>query len=321
MWQRTLKYHPAVAGSMDRRDHLRRRRLLRAMGGAGVASPLSSLAPGGGTDGGRAADEPSRTPHTEATFRALVDALVPETPQLSERGEVHVPGGLDVDVDEFVMWVLDNYLRVPLTADLPGETAPLSGPVAAALDAAASDLLARGGNEDDVDPSRFPGGGTFASLSRDDRVRTLRDLESRDGGGDLPAPFDQAGLSPAFLVSALHALVNAGHYTEWSGYGPTKLDAPTRWEFQEPSLGWRQTGYPGPADGYADHRGYEVRQFRENDYREDLDRERGRDRDGDRNRDGDRDDHPDRNRDGGGEEHPNRDEDGMDSPARDGEGP
>jgi hypothetical protein len=31
-------------------------------------------------------------------------------------------------------------------------------------------------------------------------------------------------------------------------------------------LAWRQTGYPGPVDGNAAHRGYEVEAFEEDDY-------------------------------------------------------
>lgn len=238
------------------------------MGAAGIAVPMLEEVSGnrGIADGTDAGDRDARSPHTEATFRALVDAIVPETPAFADDDPQNVPGGLDADVEEFVMWVLDNYVRIPPSADAPGTTVPLSAAVAATLDAAATQLLARGGAEDDVDPARFSGGGAFAGLSREDRVRALRDLESGGLDDELPDAFDRGGVSSAFLVSALHALVNAGHYTEWAGYGDTKTDSPTDWEFREPSLGWRQTGYPGAADGYAAHRGYAVRRFRENDY-------------------------------------------------------
>ena len=212
----------------------------------------------------------SDDPHTGATYRAVVDVVVPRTPELCEElGAEHGTGGLDVGIDELLPRFIDEFVApeaaVPgidlEAANVPGmtteETVPLSEAVAGALEAAAQALLASGGNEDDPEPGRFgPAGGVFAALSRRDRRAAMSRLEDGDG---------------RFVVALVTAFPAILYYSEASGYDDA-LGPPSELDLDESNLpGWEQTGYPGPADGYAALRGYEVQQFRE---------DRGPDRDG-----------------------------------------
>ena len=212
----------------------------------------------------------SDDPHTGATYRAVVDVVVPRTPELCEElGAEHGTGGLDVGIDELLPRLIDEF--VAPEAAVPGidlgeanvsgttteETVPLSEAVAGALEAAAQALLASEGNEDDPEPGRFgPAGGTFAALSRRDRRAAMSRLEDGDG---------------RFVVALVTAFPAILYYSEASGYEDA-LGPPSELDLDESDLpGWEQAGYPGPADGYAALRGYEVQQFRE---------DRGPDRDG-----------------------------------------
>jgi len=100
-----------------------------------------------------------------------------------ELGEIHQYGGLDTGMTGMCIDILNDFMSpevsLPKVANT-GETAPLSEALAAILDVAASELVARGGNEDEPEPGRFgPAGGPFASLSREDRFRALYDVENR----------------------------------------------------------------------------------------------------------------------------------------------
>lgn len=126
------------------------------------------------------------------------------------------------------------------------------------FDLVAAEFLAKGNNEDEPGPNEeFPGGGTFVRLSRQDRLRCLWTIV--DGGAvdrldELVAPITPDVGILKFVVMAVNGLHGFGYYTEWSGYGDTKTDTPNDREMQvdESEVQSRQqTGYPGPADGYA----------------------------------------------------------------------
>lgn len=195
--------------------------------------------------------------HTRGTFAALVDALVPETPELAERGEEHVPGGLSVDLEVAVIERVNNFLETHGVASAFGETVPLAPAVATLLDVAAAELLVRRRAEDGLNtPDEAFSRGVFSRLSREDRLRALRLLEDEGAIARLSERFDAAGLGAVqFLASSLPILVEFVYYSE-----------ATAGEGEARSLGWRQADYPGPADGYAAGTGYELEAFEENDY-------------------------------------------------------
>jgi hypothetical protein len=128
-----------------------------------------------------------------------------------------------------------------------------------AFDLVAAEFIALGRNEDAIsrDPTEFPGGGTFAQLSRQDRLRCLWTIVE---GGVLDRL--DALLSPLlptvgilkYVVMAVNGLHGFGYYTEWSGLGNTKTNTPQE-RVQEVPAGEvqsrQQSGYPGPQPGFA----------------------------------------------------------------------
>ncbi|QLD90057.1 hypothetical protein HWV07_13845 [Natronomonas salina] len=126
------------------------------------------------------------------------------------------------------------------------------------FDLVAAEFLAKGNNEDDPAANEeFPGGGTFTRLSREDRLRCLWTIV--DGGAvdrldDLLSPMVTDVGILKYVVMACNGLHGFGYYTEWSGYGETKTNTPNERVMQvdESEVQSRQqSGYPGPADGYA----------------------------------------------------------------------
>lgn len=216
---------------------------------------------------------PDREVYAEVTFRAAVDAVVPETPELGdELGAEHVPGGLDVDLDEFVVEYVDRGFQFGLPAVGPSGNLALAGPIANVLDVAALRLLARGENEDDPSVDRAvellergdaPASkveavaGTFSKLSRRDRLRAIAILDDLEPviRPTEDALFEIDGGLVGQLVVGFTELI---YYSEWEGYDefvqpPSQRDHPND---PEAVQSWRQTGYPGFADGYAALRGY-----------------------------------------------------------------
>lgn len=61
-----------------------------------------------------------------------------------------------------------------------------------------------------------------------------------------------------FQIMGVNAFSQLGYYSEWSGYGDTKVNCPSNREFNgvENVQSFSQTKYPGPARGYAALRDY-----------------------------------------------------------------
>ena len=218
------------------------------------------------------APEPDTDFHTTVTFRAVADAVVPRTPDLADDpGREHVPGGREVGLGDFLVVYVNDLFQFGLPGLGVRGNLPLAGPVANVLDAAALALVDRGENaaepsrehiDDLLDPtSSTPASadaaGTFAQLSREDRLRAIDlldefEVEIRAFDGEL---FElDAGLVGQLVVGFTEMI----YYSEWQGYEgfvrpPSELSHPN-----DPGAvqGWRQTGYPGVAPGYAALRGY-----------------------------------------------------------------
>ena len=210
--------------------------------------------------------------HTIVTFRAVADAVVPETPSLgTELGPDHVPGGLAIDLDDFVLTYVNDGFQFGLPYVGPRGNLPLADPVAHLLDAAALTLVDRGEHTADPDPERpveiaDPGesspreirgaAGMFAKLSRQDRLRAiglLDEFELELSQGDDLFEFD-AGLVGQLVVGFAELI----YYSEWEGYDDFDSPPGERTHPDDPAAvqSWRQTGFPGTANGYAALRGY-----------------------------------------------------------------
>ncbi|SEP27787.1 hypothetical protein SAMN04487948_13124 [Halogranum amylolyticum] len=67
-------------------------------------------------------DSLASDPHTADTYRAIVDAIIPRTPELeAELGPEHVPGGVDVELEKFLVWDFNHFqeIRAEMVTD-PG---------------------------------------------------------------------------------------------------------------------------------------------------------------------------------------------------------
>lgn len=247
---------------------LDRRALLRGLAGAGGAAALPGV---GGTE---VPDEPRTDPHTRVTFAAAVDAVVPRTPELDHLGEEHVPGGLQAGLERYFVTYVNDLFSNPKPAGESDRDMRLAEPVAGVLDEAATELLARGENERPPSLSQVrdllnrsatlaeavdaAAAGPFARLARRDRVRALSLFDEERKEFDtaaLPGPVveSDAGIVPN-LVVAFAAVI---YYSEWQGYEDFTV-APSEREFlgEGAVQSWRQTDFPGFADGYAAFRGY-----------------------------------------------------------------
>jgi hypothetical protein len=69
-------------------------------------------------------------PHTLDTYRAIVDAIVPRTPELAdELGEEHVPGGLDVELEKFIIYDFNHFQEIRLeTLQTPQKNGTVEAP-------------------------------------------------------------------------------------------------------------------------------------------------------------------------------------------------
>lgn len=59
------------------------------------------------------ADSLPGDPHTADTYRSIVDAIIPRTPELEdELGPEHVPGGLDAELEKFLIWDFNHFQEI-----------------------------------------------------------------------------------------------------------------------------------------------------------------------------------------------------------------
>lgn len=218
-------------------------------------------------------------PHTVATFDAIIDAVVPNTEDDpiegklgAELDEIHQLGGLDTGMTPMCIDILNDFMApevsLPKLANT-GETVPLSQALAVVLDTAASELLARGGNEDQPQPGQFgAAGGPFASLSRTDRFRALYDVENR---ANQIARIDsgQYSRTGGFIVALAVVFPPIVYYSDMNAYDDFIDSAPSEREFDPAAhnsapegvdtlVSWAQTGYPGITDGHDALLGYEL---------------------------------------------------------------
>lgn len=197
---------------------------------------------------------------SHATFRALVGALIPSTPELAARfGSEQAYGAKELGVADYVIWILNHLIALP-----PGplqSNVCLSEATAQVLDVAASELVEHAskntpaGRAGQTAENRLERNGLFASLSRRNRLLAMTLLEKKAVNlAALPAPYTN---NPGFLVYMTQMLkmwALFGYYSEWSGYGSTRTLTPAlrKLEFFPPS--WRQVQYPGTALGYRDYK-------------------------------------------------------------------
>ena len=192
--------------------------------------------------------------HTSETFRAFVDATIPQTPELaSELGEIQYFGALDFDIDQFMIYLLNRV-----------EVIPLAIQTAIMLDMAAEELVALGENEHFLNFSIYVGGGTFAALAPSDRFRAVILLEElRLNLENLPFPYQNNPALVLTVTNSLNRITTMGYYSEWWGYGTTRLEESDDRVLEYLPISWEQVGFPRPSLGYRALRRYVYEEFTE----------------------------------------------------------
>lgn len=177
--------------------------------------------------------------NTQDIFKALVDSIIPRTPRLAEvYAAIMYYGALDLLTYEYVIMSLDYF-------DIP-----LAQPMAELLDVAAERLLFNEGIEL-LNDTRYPRVGAFAALSPDMRFRALTLLEGQEYySSELPMVFRGHPELVLSVTSTLNRLTMMGYYSEWFGYGTTRLNTPNQRILEFSPLSWTQVGYPGPSFSY-----------------------------------------------------------------------
>ncbi|MGM0880397.1 MAG: hypothetical protein ACQEXQ_05075 [Bacillota bacterium] len=196
--------------------------------------------------------------HTQATFQAFVDAVIPPTLHFAQSGVIPIPGALNLCIHDYVIWDLDHSQYIPPTGN-PNIT-PLSKSTAILLDLGAEQFIRTSQAVQPQDSFTFPGGRLFSTLSRSDRLRTVMLLDRLDISLQaLPLPYQNNPALIQVMMSSINQLTLFGYYSEWFGYGSTRLFTPDfrRLECYPPS--WGLVGYPGPSFGYREFRGFILR--------------------------------------------------------------
>ncbi len=168
--------------------------------------------------------------YIQNTFQAYTDAVIPQTPRLAEEyGRIQYYGAIDLQVYQFLIYELERY------------PTPMAQPTAELLNAAATQLMQNQG---------FPGGENFAALPPTERLMAIDLLEQLREQDILPLIFQaDPGLIPVIAV-ALYSFTLMGYYSEWSGYGSTRLNPPQERVLEFKPVSWMQIDYPGPSLGY-----------------------------------------------------------------------
>jgi len=196
--------------------------------------------------------------YTRATFQAFVDALIPATPDLSATGGTigaESVGALELLIHDFVIQELDFSVS-PLAGQNLLDTTPATA-AAQLLDAAAVQFIQSGEAREPLDVYTFPGGGPFTTLSRRDRLRAVDRLSMLDIDLEsLPPPYTNNSAFVENVTVMFNLLAMFGFYSEWSGYGTTRLFPLDERKIECFPLSSIQTGYPGRSLGYRALRGY-----------------------------------------------------------------
>ncbi|MBT2697524.1 hypothetical protein J7E79_08885 [Bacillus sp. ISL-40] len=167
-------------------------------------------------------------------------------------------GALELHVYEYVIWILDHSIALPVKAQLNfAESSSMSKATAELLDVGAAQLIQTGEILYPLNVNTFPGGGAFSALAPIDRLRAITLIE-RLGINleNLPIPYKNNPGLVRNMMDVLNELPMFGHYSEWTAYGTTRLLSPKSRRVEYFPYGWFHTLYPGPSFGYRDFRGF-----------------------------------------------------------------
>ncbi|MEH7418994.1 hypothetical protein V7266_27575 [Neobacillus drentensis] len=197
-------------------------------------------------------------PFTKKIFEAFVDAIIPTTPpHFNNLYNVQYFGAFELLIHEYIIWTLDHSISL-----LKNTNYSLSRQTAELLELGAQQFLLNSGNTQTLTFYKIPNNIFFSVLTPEDRLRTVTLLEQLTiNPAYLPYPFN---LNPRFVLPVMdfiNRLAMFGFYSEWSGYGTTRLNPPNNRRLESFPISWIQVNYPGPSKGYHALRGYLVDRF------------------------------------------------------------
>lgn len=165
------------------------------------------------------------TNQTQDIIKAVVNAIIPRSPGLAyEYGVVQYYGALDLQIDDYIIMTFNSF-------DIP-----LAEATAKMLSIMAKQF-----------ETLYPYNQLYILLQ-------LRQLQINLSY--LPPPFTN---NPPLVISIINSLISftmMGYYSEWSGYGSTRLASPNQRVLEYYPISWKQIGYPGPSLGYRALRTY-----------------------------------------------------------------
>lgn len=188
-------------------------------------------------------DEKTIYEYVEDIFKGFADAVIPQSPELAEEyGNIQYYGALDLFTYEYLIMELDS-LSIPMAL-----------PAAIVLEAAAEQFLFKNGDKpEDLDPSD---GSLFFRLSSSRRLQAVSLLIQPGGLQYFPVLPQLRPEDILTVIMSLNRLTLMGYYSEWSGYGTTRLNPPGQRTLENFPVSWEQVGYPGPSNGYRVARSY-----------------------------------------------------------------
>lgn len=192
--------------------------------------------------------------HTFATFRALVEAIIPDSPVSATYSPELTAGAADLCINEYMIWELDHSLSLVLGFGLTD--IPLSCSTAGLLNVGAVHLAASRQLQHPPNHLLWESG-PFSAISRNDRISVLAMLEQGNiDPGVLPPPYRNDLGFTRYMIDFLNRQTMFGNYSEWSAYGTTRLRTPTERRLEYFPVPWKQAEYPGVVPGYRALRGY-----------------------------------------------------------------
>jgi hypothetical protein len=196
--------------------------------------------------------------YIRSTFQALVHAIIPPHYRNKDLfGTVQVAGAQELHVYEYVIWILEHSISLPVKEQLNLVNGSMSKATAELLDAGAVQLIQTGQILYPLNVTEFSSGGPFTTLSKVDRLRAITLIERLNINlENLSIPYKSNPELVRDMMDVINELTLFGHYSEWTAYGTTRLFSPEYRRVEHFPHGWYLTGYPGPSFGYRDFRGF-----------------------------------------------------------------
>ncbi len=169
------------------------------------------------------------------TFQALVDTIIPRTPHLAQDyGLIQYYGALDAYIDQYLILSLQN-LYYPL-ANFTVEILNLAAQIV---------------NSEGFDNNPQNSNISFSNSTPEKRLQAIELLQM---ASTFPANYPQVFSDNPDIILYIYGFINRvpmlGYYSEWYGYGDTRILPPNQRQLEFYPFSWQQIDYPGPSLGY-----------------------------------------------------------------------